>query len=696
MKYLFLISYLFILSYVNGQNNCYDIYNSTQKPWIVKQFYSSDRKTLIQNDSCNLFSNGKPYRLSYLKNGYLYYEAYFDLSTNKKISEFIRYSENPGAQGKDTLYGIFTRMNPNGQPAERYIYYKNKSGQIVTRTSYFLPNGKTKSTTESCLKENAYSSCNCGENLSYDDNGKLIRKEIFSANNCSDEGEFSTVQEFYPNGKMLSQSQRNNGNLNGKYIQFYPNGRILKIEHYQNGTLIKDGIAYFEDGDTSEYFRYGEGFQRAGFEKHKNKKIKSEIRLNKEGNGVLRNWNENGDLISIIPYQNNRPGNPEFANFENGRKKIRTAFSNSDTTYASWDENGTLRCLKTTMIFKDTTRETEINFDEQGCPQQSHIKDYFSNRFIKTTEIKYYSCNSIREIRTSIFQNPVQIEIKNFHKNGELQRSYQLKNYKIDGAYLEYSSEGKIVKQFHYKDGLRNGECRQYEKEVIILEKNYPITSPDFNFKELTQREKAVYEQAKKILYSRLSNFSQNRDTNNIPPLVIPQKNIYAISKTISACEQFILKDSLCIPLIETEFDPYFHYILEMDLTIPSNEIDSLLKHLEFEIVMKTSSGNLNVFELKNKNCVDPGVFNFLQKEKARHCQLYFNLPVTNDFNFTYQISLNKENGVEILTASHFQHCAHDEYYNFTLVIYPDLEIEYQNQMEPQKTNLGFTRTIKW
>jgi len=68
------------------------------------------------------------------------------------------------------------------------------------------------------------------------------------------------AKEYYPSGKIETESFYANGKLNGKSITYYENGNLKYEENYKNSKL--DGLikTYFEDGTirTEIYYKNGE------------------------------------------------------------------------------------------------------------------------------------------------------------------------------------------------------------------------------------------------------------------------------------------------------------------------------------------------------------------------------------------------------------------------------------------------------
>jgi len=68
------------------------------------------------------------------------------------------------------------------------------------------------------------------------------------------------AKDYYPSGKIKTESFYVNGKLNGKSITYYENGNLKYEENYKNSKLDRLIKTYFEDGTirTELYYKNGE------------------------------------------------------------------------------------------------------------------------------------------------------------------------------------------------------------------------------------------------------------------------------------------------------------------------------------------------------------------------------------------------------------------------------------------------------
>ena len=114
------------------------------------------------------------------------------------------------------------------------------------------------------------------------------------------------AKEYYPNGKIETESFYANGKLNGKSITYYENGNLKYEENYKNSKL--DGLikTYFEDGTirTEIYYKNGE-LDGLATEYYENGQVYiQESYKDGELDGESFNFNEDGSLRSKAVYKN--------------------------------------------------------------------------------------------------------------------------------------------------------------------------------------------------------------------------------------------------------------------------------------------------------------------------------------------------------------------------------------------------------
>lgn len=127
-------------------------------------------------------------------------------------------------------------------------------------------------------------------------------------------------QEFYPDGKLMSEFFIKNGKLEGLNKYWYSNGQLRFYSKYKNGQQIDSSISYLENGQIKIFEIY-----------QNDKSIYQAV------------YYDNGQIMS----EKNNPidsleNNYQIDYYQNGNKKFQTKISN--TTYSGegiyYTENG--------------------------------------------------------------------------------------------------------------------------------------------------------------------------------------------------------------------------------------------------------------------------------------------------------------------------------------------------------------------
>ena len=112
-----------------------------------------------------------------------------------------------------------------------------------------------------------------------------------------------------------------------------------------------------------------------------------------------------------------------------------------------------LICLIPAVVFGEVVRKATAFHPNDVIKEIT----YFENDVEKAKEI-YDETANLLEIRGSIPDGLV----KEFYDDGKLKREYNYKNNKRDGIGKEYDEEGKLWSEWNYKNGEKDGISREY------------------------------------------------------------------------------------------------------------------------------------------------------------------------------------------------------------------------------------------
>jgi uncharacterized protein len=89
-----------------------------------------------------------------------------------------------------------------------------------------------------------------------------------------------TIKTYYKNGKISNEQTRNNGQLEGKYIDYYTNGKVQEVNNFVNDDEEGEAIAYYESGAIAKSYFNKDGYM----------------------NGISKTFSADGKALSSINY----------------------------------------------------------------------------------------------------------------------------------------------------------------------------------------------------------------------------------------------------------------------------------------------------------------------------------------------------------------------------------------------------------
>ena len=166
---------------------------------------------------------------------------------------------------------------------------------------------------------------------------KLIRclLFVFILYSCNTD----THRDYYSNGNLKEEYFIQNGKFVGKYKALYENGKPHAIGEYKKGEMTGIWQYYYPDGTIQSIQKFKKG------------KVTSidfwdtnRTQLIKEGNGVAKHYNLDGQIESIMSYKNNVFHGKCETWFPNGIKASEVYYANGKPIgiWKYWNVNGEL------------------------------------------------------------------------------------------------------------------------------------------------------------------------------------------------------------------------------------------------------------------------------------------------------------------------------------------------------------------
>src|ERR1051326_451624 len=266
--------------------------------------------------------------------------------------------------------------------------------------------------------------------VTYDENGDAVGmvRDYYLSGKLQFEGQFTAVYE---------------DRMSGECKWYYENGKLQKTEHY-NKEGFADGkmLEYYENGqlslDASWYPNYGYDGPYTEYYPNGKKKLQGEFYRGKK-TGTHTYWRENGEIQYIDQYQDPEHVIP-LSLYWTSDKKMHLFHTSMGIGYALYNLH---------WYLKSGLRE--ISDDS--------LMFYFNDENYKHA----FKLVELKEGRNSITDPEDSGKIELVIKGGQL-----------NGTYTEYFPKGEKKTEGTYRDNLREGTWKEWNKNNILYkESNY-------------------------------------------------------------------------------------------------------------------------------------------------------------------------------------------------------------------------------
>lgn len=348
--------------------------------------------------------------------------------------------QEEGWYGNDKLQGEWLNYDKHGALTSRCWYLDGARNGI--KTDYW-PNGKVHTVYE-------YRMDKLMSMMEYDTTGKVIN--IVKLKNGS--GKFTSR---YPNGKLYSECNYVNGNIEGPFKVYYPDGSLQAVRHFKHGILDSAYVIY----------SYGGKIQ-----------IEGSYKMN-EKDGMWKYYLPRGSLYSTEEYKSDKVIKTLFY-FKNG--KIDTEIPHRDNQrhglYKRYAEDGSLLYqlryeygLEAGYSYLDKNGQLvpeipliqgngKLNaFYQNGNPSASME---FVDGVLNGNYTLYHPSGKLWITNNEFFDDTDGARTQNF-SDGKLHTAYNYKHDNIHGPYKEYNAKGVVIEEGNYYDDALHGEQRLYD-----------------------------------------------------------------------------------------------------------------------------------------------------------------------------------------------------------------------------------------
>lgn len=298
--------------------------------------------------------------------------------------------------------------------------------------------------------------------------------------------------EYYENGKVKVKANYKDGALNGAYKSFHLNGLKQSEGKYENGIRVGLWKGWHANGNPSYEYVFdlntAHPFEPNKKEWADNGQLTLEQVLDVSGTGYLREWTAQGiKTHDVDMYMLERTRGVETWWYDNGQLNWKRDYrKGQDTTMIQFYSNGDPQRLE---IYRekglDTYRENRRWYPKL-VQESIFIVETRADGFFKQLTDAYYPNGNLKS----------RVEYKNkecykefYASNGIKTRTLHTISDSLHGPYQELDSTGKLLLDYRYTAGLRDGWCREYDAAgSLIFERYYEKGVPHPKYASVNKR----------------------------------------------------------------------------------------------------------------------------------------------------------------------------------------------------------------
>ncbi len=497
---LILMLSFFWTSQLYGQENCtFQTHIRKGSNYVFSTYLAGDYKTPLEG-KCESYIEGKLYERREFLHGHLISEE-ANFQDGKPRIILKTYTDRP-----DGMLAELRSYWENGQPAMYCVYYLDESGRrCMKQTDYHL-NGKKrfvqsfafvrlseinqyeiKNHPPHTVDDEGYTSLQVqfGDEENYSNEGVLIsrfhHKLILSefSRDSSKDGPFT---EFHENGKVKTKGRYKDGNPDGAWVGYNYLGMKNVELTYKDNIIQGFYRTWFDNGQlqTEHFYDVASNhpFQPAKKEWTEKGKPLLLLTLDKNGDGHIQKWNENGILLYETDIQNNNYKNAiEKEWYTDGKlKSLLNHLPNADTTYVAYFPNGQMSILHYVELSNEfIPKSVQKEWFENGV-LASEVETNSADQNSSFLQRTFYANANIK---SQILQKGRERIEELYTSNGIKVRSLQTVDGKLEGPYRELDSLGNVLVAYSYANGWRNGACPRYNaNQELIFYQEYDHGCP--------------------------------------------------------------------------------------------------------------------------------------------------------------------------------------------------------------------------
>jgi len=298
--------------------------------------------------------------------------------------------------------------------------------------------------------------------------GTIISKELYI-----DDKKEGKSYYYYPDGKLKSEVSYVDGRKQGMTKEFDESGMIISLIYYHNGYITER-----EDINRRDKNGLKQGIWREFYPDGRIKK--EEIYVNDVFEGFYKEYNERGDMILLLNYNNGilvtdkdekeqEDINVEIRNnYDSQNRLISSGAYRNNIPVGIHREYGPDGSVTAARIYNDIGRIISEGIIDVEGKRWGEWKDYYPDGNLRA--VGSYTDN-LRSGKWTFYFNNNNIEQKGeyikgkengiwtwYYENGNIWREESYFSGKEDGDMVEYLEDGRIITRGDWVDGEREGE----------------------------------------------------------------------------------------------------------------------------------------------------------------------------------------------------------------------------------------------
>ncbi|OQP57087.1 hypothetical protein A3860_11005 [Niastella vici] len=383
--------------------------------------------------------------ISYFPNGQKSIASTY--SAGKKDGYYISWflhgtKQEEGWYAADELQGEWLTYNEQGVVVSRTNFLNGELNGI--KTAYW-PNGKLES-------ETLYDMGTLLEMTEYDTTGKVLNKVKLK----NGTGKFTSL---YITGKLCSEGNYVNGNLEGLYKHYYFDGSTQVLQYFKNG--LRDSIyrSYNYGGKLS-----AEGMYKLG-----------------DKTGTWKYYHEDGSLSRTEEFKGGKLHGTRTYFFKNGKPDTEIAYKNGDRDglYKKYSEEGVL--VYQMRYDEDVLAGySYLDKNNQLVPEiplvqgNGAVRSFYPNgnaavavEYVEGSQhgnYKLYHTNGKLSLENTENYGNSEGQLKEYYADGTLRSVYSYLHDNTHGPYKEYNEKGVLIEEGGSYNGNDHGEIRYYDE----------------------------------------------------------------------------------------------------------------------------------------------------------------------------------------------------------------------------------------